>query len=116
MFSALMLLAGCGKKEENKLDFNDGQVYFFYQVSCPHCHHAAEYIKENHPDLKPVSIDVRQDGNMALFEQAVKHYGITEQAGTPLITLGKNYIMGWSPEQQKLFSRYLKVLNSQKSK
>ena len=34
---------------------------------------------------------------------------ISEQnLGTPLITMGDNYVMGWGTEQQRDFNRYVK--------
>ncbi|MBQ8481571.1 MAG: hypothetical protein IJ532_03470 [Alphaproteobacteria bacterium] len=83
------------------------EVYFFYQTTCPHCHDAAKYIKEKHPDLKVKGLDVQMPGNMKLFRQAVKDYKITSAAGTPLIAMGDVYIMGWGDDKEKKFEEYV---------
>lgn len=99
-----VFLVACTKKTE---DLDDSKIYFFYQVSCPHCHDAAEDIKEKYPDLKMVSKDIKYPGNFNLFQKAVKKYNIGDTAGTPLICLGDKYIMGWSDRNKVLFDKYV---------
>ncbi len=104
---SVFLLSSCKKTaEEQELD--GSEIYFFYQTTCPHCHDAAKYIKEKHPDLKMVSRDVRMPGNQRLFQYAVKKYKLGDVAGTPLICFDKNYIMGWSENKAKEFEIYVK--------
>lgn len=109
MFS--LMLSACEKSLEEK-ELDGSRIYFFYQTTCPHCHDAAKYIKEKHPNLKMVSRDVRLPGNQKLFSYAVKKYKIGQQAGTPLICFGDEYIMGWSDakalEFEKLVEPYEK--------
>lgn len=102
---AMLFLSAC-KERTDIVSLSENEVYFFYQQSCPHCHHAADYIKENHPDLAVKSLDIRMPGNMRLFEDAVKTYKITGTTGTPLICFGKNYIMGWGSEDPKRLDSY----------
>ena len=112
LFSALcalsvLFMSACEKSaEENELD--GSRIYFFYQTTCPHCHDAAKYIKENYPDLNMVSRNVRLPGNQKLFSYAVKKYKIGEMAGTPLICFDDKYIMGWSDAKSKEFDEYSK--------
>ena len=86
---------------------SENEVYFFYQPTCPHCHRAAEYIKEKHPNLKIKSLDIKTPGNMKLFRQAVKDYKIRTAAGTPLIGMGDSYVMGWGDEEAGAFEEYV---------
>lgn len=107
MFCAsLVCLAAC-RDENSVASLSANEVYFFYQTTCPHCHTAAEYIKEKHPGLKVKSFDVKMPGNMKLFQQAVKDYKITDAAGTPLIGMGDNYIMGWGDREAQAFEKYV---------
>ena len=106
VFSCLFLTA-CEKSAEEK-ELDGSRIYFFYQTTCPHCHTAAEYIKEKHPDLKIVARDVRLPGNQKLFSYAVKKYKIGDVAGTPLICFDDKYIMGWSDAKAKEFDELAK--------
>lgn len=104
---SLIFLSSCNKSAEEK-ELAGDNIYFFYQTTCSHCHDAAKYIKENHPDLKIISRDVRLPGNQKLFQTALRKYKITSSAGTPLICFGDNYIMGWSESKIKKFEEYSK--------
>lgn len=83
-------------------------IYFFYQTTCPHCHDAAKYIKANYPNLKMKALDIKLPGNLKLFEKALKQYNISGPAGTPLLIMGKNYLMGWGESEQTKFDLYVK--------
>lgn len=99
------LLSACNKEETNKLDPN--KVYFFYQSTCPHCHHALEYINHSAPEVRLEMISV--DGaNNDLFIQCVEKFNLPmDSIGTPLICMGDNYLMGWSPEYEVKFDEYV---------
>ena len=104
--SAVMFLAACD--DENSVAYlSKNEVYFFYQTTCPHCHTAAQYIKEKHPNLKVKGLDIQMPGNMKLFRQASKDYKINSVVGTPLIGMGDNYIMGWGDDKEKVFEEYV---------
>ena len=99
LFSVVFLLTACGENENSLQNLSKDEVYFFYQETCPHCHNAAKYITEKHPNMKIKGLDVKMPGNMKLLQQAAKDYKLpTKSIGTPLICFGKNYIMGWSDE------------------
>lgn len=103
----ILFLASC--KEKSKIvSLSQNEVYFFYQEACPHCHHAADYIHANYPNLAVKSLDIKMPGNMRLFEEAARAYKIGPTAGTPLICFGENYIMGWGAEDPKRFDNYVK--------
>lgn len=104
---SVLFMSACEKSAEEK-ELDGSRIYFFYQTTCPHCHDAAKYIKENYPDLKMVSRDVRLPGNQKLFSYAVKKYKVGEMAGTPLICFDDKYIMGWSDAKAKEFDEYSK--------
>lgn len=99
------VLSACGRGD-NVENLSQDQVYFFYQETCSHCHTAAEYIKEKHPNLKIKALDIKMPGNRRLFEQAARDYDLGAMVGTPLICFGKNYIMGWGDDAPGLFDKY----------
>lgn len=105
-FVGLLGIYACGQNGDSR-PFKDDEIYFFYQTSCTHCHEAAQYIKKEYPDLKMIGRDISLPGNMKLYVQAVRYYGIIGSAGTPLICFGQKYIMGWSEQNQKLFDLYV---------
>lgn len=117
--AAVFFLTAC--KDENSLVYQSAdQIYFFYQESCPHCHTAAKYIKQTYPNLAIKGYDIKMPGNQRLMMQAVNDYKLkTNEVGTPLICMGKNYIMGWNEEKQNEFDKlapsYIKVENETKS-
>ena len=106
--SGLLLASACGDDSENITKLSQDQIYFFYKNSCPHCHEAAEYIKANHPDLNIKGLDVQMPGNQKLFTSAVKTYKIGAMAGTPLICMGDEYIMGWGKDSPQKFDELSK--------
>lgn len=108
IFCAFSLLLVACKKSPEEQELDGSRIYFFYQTTCPHCHDAAKYIKEKHPDLKIVSRDIRLPGNQKLFNYAVKKFKITGMAGTPLICFDGKYIMGWSDNKAQEFEEYVK--------
>lgn len=103
MCVAVMVMSGCSRE-----NLSDDTVYMFYQTSCPHCHDAEKYIMEKYPNLAISGKDIKYPGNRRLFEDALQKYKITGAAGTPLILLGKHYIMGWSSEKAVQFDAYVK--------
>ena len=109
LMAALGILATVScSNEEDITSLSQNEVYFFYQESCPHCHEAAKYIKENHANAKIKSFDIKMPGNLRLFAKSVKEYDITSPAGTPLICFGKHYIMGWGDEDKEKLDYLIK--------
>lgn len=99
---ACLLLAGCGDKEPQ-------QVEFFTHDGCPYCEKALKYIRINYPKLPMEILEISRPNNMQKFiKRAMKYRLNTQKLGTPLICLGDNYIMGWSPAEQKKFNEYVK--------
>ena len=117
----LVIIAACHSEEKKEdtaavntteaqdiVSLSADMVYFFYQETCPHCHDAAAYLHENYPNAKIKALNVKMPGNMKLFAEAVKTYKVGNQAGTPLICFGENYIMGWSDEDKKMLDVWIK--------
>lgn len=103
---SVCLLTVC-RSESNIKSLSKKEIYFFYQETCPHCHTAAQYIKDKYPQLKINSRDIKLPGNWALFKEAVQTYEIRGRAGTPLICFGEHYIMGWGLKDSDVFDYYV---------
>ena len=87
---------------------DNAHIYFFYQTSCPHCHHAAAYISSKYPNLKMIQADVRQADNFKLFLKCADKFKLDRNTlGTPLICMGDHYIMGWSDSDRVKFDSYV---------
>ncbi len=101
----VMLLVACS---QNEAELKDDQIYFFYSNSCIHCHHAIEYINAKYPDLDVAMVNVANSNGYNLLVEAAKKYGLTQSVGTPLITFGNNYLMGWAKQYEAKFDEYCK--------
>lgn len=103
-------LASCDKDQisASPAQISNNQIYFFYQNTCGHCHHAAQYISQRHPGLKMVNVDVRTPEGFNLFLKCAQKFNLNQNSlGTPLICMGSHYIMGWSDEDANRFDSYV---------
>lgn len=109
-FLSLILLFSVSCSDNNTVSqtIQPDKIYFFYADSCPHCHDADAYIKENHSDLNIIKVNVAQKSGFELFVKCAKRFNLGNQIGTPLFCMGNNYIMGWAPGSAKRFNRYAK--------
>ena len=105
--ASALLLTACQKKDDI-VKLSEQEIYFFFQEGCPHCHTAAEYIKEKYPNLQVKSLDIAMPRNRRLFQQATRAYKLGMNVGTPLICFGKQYIMRWGSEAPQQFELYAK--------
>jgi len=100
-------LSACDGNENIPSKISNNQVYFFYQTTCPHCHHAIEYVNRKYPDLKMVLVNIANHDGFSLFEKCAGKFNLTENLGTPLFCMGDKYLMGWSPSSEKQFDAYV---------
>ena len=103
MILALLIITACSQSSE-KLD--DNQIYFFYSNTCPHCHDAIVYINDKYPNLGVAMVNVANPGGYELLVEAARKYNLQNSVGTPLITFGDNYIMGWAKQYEAKFDEY----------
>lgn len=97
--------------QSDKID-ND-VIYFFTKDDCRYCNHAATYISLKYPTLKIEFKDIAKKENIELMINCAEKFQLGKRKlGTPLICMGQNYILGWSPQDEKKFDDYL--LNFQK--
>lgn len=103
--TAIPFLSGCSDNKKNELDPN--KIYFFYQSTCPHCHHALEYINRVAPNVEMEMVSIDGEGR-SLFIKCVEKFNLPQNSiGTPLICMGDNYLMGWSDSYEEKFDEYV---------
>lgn len=103
---ALLFISAC-KDKPAQAEISPDKVYFFYSNSCPHCHDALEYINQKYPKLKMTMVNVANADGRELFLRCAQKFNLGRYLGTPLFCMGDNHIMGWSPEYQAEFDRYV---------
>lgn len=104
--AVILLVSACGDK--TPAEIRDDRVYFFFSNSCPHCHHALDYINKNYPDAPITMVNVGNNSGYRLFLKCAEKFKLGNRLGTPLFCMGNRYIMGWAPEYEKKFDRYIK--------
>ena len=103
--TVVLLLSACGKTENGLVD---DKVYFFFSNTCPHCHHALEYINAKYPNLEMAMVNVGNPEGLRMLAQAAKDFEMGDSVGTPLMVFGDNYLMGWSVEYEPRFDEYVR--------
>lgn len=70
----------------------------YYSPSCPHCHHARDFTKNNfiyeYPNIKVTEIDVTNPDNTPLFVDVLNKCKYTN-GGVPVITIGDKCFQGF---------------------
>ena len=84
-------------------------ITVYYSPTCPHCHHALEYINDelvkDYPKITVSEIDVmKNDENLEEFKQVLKKCGF-ESGGVPTIVIGEKCWQGYSDEIRDEFSK-----------
>jgi LPXTG-motif cell wall-anchored protein len=74
-------------------------ITIYHMPTCPHCHHAREFVSQNlvyeYPNLKVTTIDVTQDANRADFMATLKKCEY-ESGGVPVMVVGEKCFQGYS--------------------
>lgn len=109
-----VIISACGDNSganaSVRNEISNRYIYFFYQTTCPHCHHASSYIRQKYPRLKMINLDVKDPNNYNLFLKCAQKFHLSQNIlGTPLICMGNNYIMGWSNTDAARFDAYVKA-------
>lgn len=98
----LVFLSGCVQKTMQP-------ITFFTHEGCPYCEKALQYIHLNYPKLPMQVLEIGNEQNMIKFVQCAQKFKLDlKKLGTPLICMGKHYVMGWSEEERNLFNQYVK--------
>ena len=66
-------------------------ITIYYSPSCPHCHHAREFISNTlvyeYPELKVTAVNVMDQANLPVFQEALKKCEF-ESGGVPVMVIG----------------------------
>ena len=79
-------------------------ITIYYSPTCPHCHHAREFISNTliyeYPELKVTEVNVFEDANRPTFEGALKKCEY-ESGGVPVLVIGEKCFQGYADFMQK---------------
>jgi len=74
-------------------------ITIYHMPTCPHCHHAREFVSQNliyeYPELKVTTIDVTQEANRTDFMDTLKKCKY-ESGGVPVIVIGEKCFQGYA--------------------
>ena len=78
-------------------------ITIYYSPTCPHCHHAREFISSTliyeYPQLKVTQVNVMEGGNMPKFQEALQTCKY-ESGGVPVIVVGEKCFQGYADFMQ----------------
>lgn len=79
-------------------------ITVYYSPTCPHCHHAREFISNNlvyeYPNLKVSEVNVMVSENAKVVDEAFKKCEY-ESRGVPVIVIGEKCFQGYADFMQK---------------
>ena len=99
---------------------NAADVTIFYSPTCPHCHHARNFIENTliyeYEDLKVSTVNVMDADNRQAFMDALKQCGY-ERGGVPVLIIGEKCFQGYSDSMQSELRESIEVdLNEEQKK
>ena len=78
-------------------------VTVYYSPSCPHCHHARDFVSTTlvyeYPELKVTMVNVMDAANRPMFEEALKKCEF-ESGGVPVLVIGDKCEQGYADFMQ----------------
>ncbi len=79
-------------------------ITVYYSPTCPHCHHAREFISSTliyeYPQLAVTEVNVFEEANRPMFEDVLKKCEY-ESGGVPVIVVGEKCFQGYADFMQK---------------
>ena len=82
---------------------NAADITIFYSPTCPHCHHARDFISSTliyeYGDLKVSEVNVTNKDNLQSFVDALFKCGY-QSSGVPVIKIGDKCFQGYSDAMQ----------------
>ena len=79
-------------------------ITIYYSPTCPHCHHAREFISSTliyeYPNLKVSEVNVMEEVNRPMFEEALKKCEY-ESGGVPVLVVGEKCFQGYADFMQQ---------------
>lgn len=85
-------------------------ITIYYSPSCPHCHHAREFISNTlvyeYPELKVTAVNVMDQANLPMFQEALKKCEF-ESGGVPVMVIGDKCEQGYADFMQDTLREYV---------
>ena len=82
---------------------NAADITIYYSPTCPHCHHAREFIEGTlvyeYSDLKVTTVNVMDENNYPEFVETLKKCEY-ESGGVPVIVVGEKCFQGFGESTQ----------------
>ncbi len=83
---------------------NAADITVYHSPSCPHCHHAREFIEGSlvyeYPELKVSEVNVMEESALPVFQDALKKCEY-ESGGVPVIVIGEKCFQGYAEFMQQ---------------
>ncbi|MDE6570892.1 MAG: hypothetical protein K2L95_01575 [Alphaproteobacteria bacterium] len=78
-------------------------ITLYYSPSCPHCHHAREFISQQlvyeYPTIEVDAVNVMTQENLPLFQEALRKCEY-ESGGVPVMVIGEKCFQGYADFMQ----------------
>ncbi|MFQ6703325.1 MAG: glutaredoxin family protein [Alphaproteobacteria bacterium] len=85
-------------------------ITIYYSPSCPHCHHARDFISNTlvyeYPELKVTAVNVMDQANLPMFQEALKKCEF-ESGGVPVMVIGDKCEQGYADFMQDTLRGYV---------
>lgn len=79
-------------------------ITLYYSPTCPHCHHAREFIANNlvyeYPNITVTQVNVFEEANRQMFQETLKKCEY-EAGGVPVLVVGEKCFQGYADFMQK---------------
>lgn len=87
-------------------------ITIYHSPSCPHCHHAREFISSTliyeYPDLKVTEVNVTDPANMEKFQEALTKCEF-ESGGVPVLVIGDKCEQGYADFMQDTLRQHIEI-------
>ena len=78
-------------------------ITVYYSPSCPHCHHARDFVSNNlvyeYPTITVTEVNVMDQANLSKFQETLKKCEY-ESGGVPVLTIGEKCFQGYADFMQ----------------
>lgn len=92
-------------------------VTIYYSPTCPHCHHARDFISNNlvyeYPSLHVTTVNVMSESNRSEFIEALKKCKY-ESGGVPVLVIGEKCFQGYGDSMRDALRQAIEVGMSEK--
>lgn len=87
-------------------------ITIYHSPSCPHCHHAREFISSTliyeYPELKVTEVNVMDQANLPKFQEALKKCEF-DNGGVPVLVIGDKCEQGYADFMQDTLRQHIEA-------